>query len=267
MEYLGVPVGKIEEIKVSQTGKPLVIFSIDSKKVVLRQGVEASLVIYSLAAGTMAISLSGGDPDAPELPPGSKIPARRSTISTVSNRIEELMVDLKDILETIKIGLEGMEPGKLTKLIEEIELTVNETKNTLAEARKTFERLNTSIDDIRPKLAKIMEKGGDVLEEVKRVSGNADQLITSTRNKIEKLDLNKMGENINNSVDKIGKLAEELKELSVQTSYKADNLEYSLQSTLREVRELLVSTRELVDSIKQNPSSIIRGKSYRRGER
>ncbi|MCX8065472.1 MAG: MlaD family protein [Candidatus Hydrogenedentes bacterium] len=267
VEYLGVPVGKVEEIKVSRAGKPLVIFSIDTKKVVLRQGVEASLVIYSLAAGTMAISLRGGDPDAPELPPGSRIPARRSTISAVSNRIEELMEDLKKILDTVKVGLEGMESGQITDLIENIKDTVEDTRELLAEAKETFEKFNVAIDEIKPQLTKVMEKGEDVLDEVKKVSTNANQLITSTKGKMEKLEFGKMQEKINTSVDKIGKLAEELKELSEQASYKTDNFEYLLRNTLREVNGLLISTRELVESLKQNPSTIIRGKSYQRGGR
>lgn len=267
VEYLGVPVGKVEEIKVSREGKPIVIFSIDSKKVVLRQGVEASLVIYSLAAGTMAVSLRGGDPNAPPLPPGSRIPARRSTISAVSSRIEELMEDIKNILDTVKVALEGMESGQIPHLIEDIKDTVNDTKELLAEVRETFEKLNVTIDEVKPHLSKVMEKGVDVLDEVKKVSENANQLIGSVKEKIRKFEVEKMQDNINTSVDKIGKLAEELRELSVHASYKTDNLEYSLRNTLRELNELLISTRELVDSLKQNPSAIIRGKSYREGKR
>jgi ABC-type transporter Mla subunit MlaD len=61
VEYLGVPVGKVTDITVTQNNRARVSVSIDPYKILLRDGVEAQIVIYSIAAGTMAISLSGGD--------------------------------------------------------------------------------------------------------------------------------------------------------------------------------------------------------------
>jgi len=71
VEYLGVPVGRVREIYVTDQKKAHVRFVIDPEKVTLQEGVQAELVIYSLAAGTMAISLRGGDPNNPVIPPNS----------------------------------------------------------------------------------------------------------------------------------------------------------------------------------------------------
>lgn len=75
--YLGVPVGKVRDIFVTEANKPHVNIVIDPLKVQLFEGVEAQLVIYSFAAGTMAISLEGGHPISGNLPPREPHPREK----------------------------------------------------------------------------------------------------------------------------------------------------------------------------------------------
>ncbi len=264
VEYLGVPVGKVEEIKVSPEGKPYVIVNIDSKKVTLHEGVEARIVIYSLAAGTMAISLHGGDPNAPVLPPGSKIPARRSTITAVSSRAEELIEDLKNILDSIKTGLEGIESGDLNEIVKKVDKVLEKGETLLDDVQKTVNNVNTTIEEMKPKLIKTMDTGEQTISEIKELSKKTDKLVSVITEKAQQIDIQKIQENVNSTSEAINKLATELKDIISSTSYKADNVEFTLQQTLQEVNQTLESLRNLLESIRNNPSSIIRGKTYNR---
>ncbi len=268
VEYLGVPVGKVEEIKVSPEGKPVIIINIDSRKVTLHKGVEANIVIYSLAAGTMAISLSGGDPNAPILPPGSKIPARRSTISAVSSRMEELMDDLKNILNSVKTGLEGIESGDLTEIAKKVDSVLEKGENLLDDLQKTVKNINTTMEKLEPKISKTMDAGEETVIKIKELSEKADKLVTVITEKAEQIDIQKTQDNVNSAIDEIKNLSQnvdglvsELKNITNTASYKADNIEFSLQKTLQEINYTLESLRNLLESIRKNPSSVIRGKT------
>lgn len=267
VEYLGVPVGKVEEIRVSPEGKPIVVINIDSKKVTLHEGVEANIVIYSLAAGTMAISLSGGNPQSPILPPGSKIPARRSTISAVSSRIEELVDDLKNILNSVKTGLEGIESGDITEITKKVDRVLEKGETLLDDLQKTVKNINATIEKIEPQITKTMDVGEQTLNNIKQLSEKADKLITVITDKAEQIDIQKTQDNVNSAIEEVKNLSKnvdglvnELKNITSTASYKADNIEFSFQKTLQEINYTLESLRNLLESIRKNPSSVIRGK-------
>lgn len=268
VEYLGVPVGKVEEIRVSPEGRPVIYINIDSRKVTLHKGVEANIVIYSLAAGTMAISLSGGDPNAPILPPGSKIPARRSTISAVSSRIEELMDDLKNILDSVKTGLEGIESGDLTEIAKKVDSVLEKGENLLDDLQKTVKKINATMENLEPKISETMDAGEKTVNKIKELSEKTDKLITVITEKAEQIDVQKTQDNVNSAIQEIKNLSQnvdglvnELKNITTSASYKADNFEFSLQNTLQEINYTLESLRNLLESIRKNPSMIIRGKT------
>jgi len=268
VEYLGVPVGKVEEIRVSSEGKPIIVINIDSKKVTLHEGVEANIVIYSLAAGTMAISLSGGNPQSPILPPGSRIPARRSTISAVSSRIEELMEDLKNILDSVKTGLEGIESGDITEIAKKIDRVLEKGETLLDDLQKTVKNINATIEKIEPQISKTMDAGEQTVNQIKQLSEKADKLVTVITDKAEQLDIQKTQDNVNSAIEEIKNLSKnidglvnELKNITNVASYKADNIEFSFQKTLQEINYTLESLRNLLESIRKNPSSVIRGKA------
>ena len=131
VEYLGVPVGKVRQIYVTPENRAHVVINIDPETVTLNKGVEAQLVIYSLAAGTMALSLTGGDPDKGPLPPGSEIPAKPSTITAVSGHVEVLMEDLTTIADAVRNGLEGLEEGQLSKMVNDVGRLIEDGRDML----------------------------------------------------------------------------------------------------------------------------------------
>lgn len=266
--YLGVPVGKVDEITVNEEGKPRVVIDIDTRKVRLHEGVEANLVIYSLAAGTMAVSLSGGDPKKPELPPGSKIPARMSMISSVSSQLEVLISDTKEIIDSVKRGLEGLGSGDITALTKRLDKVLEQGEELLEKFNGTVERVKNVVESLEPKIIQTFDTADNTLNSIHETSNKVDKLVETLNNKIEEIKVNELQQKINENLNEIRRLSEnlnsfvvDLKELSGSLSYKADNVGYSLNKTLLEMSRTLESLRSLLESLQSNPSSIFRGRS------
>ena len=86
VQYMGVPVGTVKDIKVTDTNRVEVSILVSTEKVTLREGTNATLVTYNLAAGTMAVSLAiakNAEPGEP-LQPGSIIPTQESLFASLS---------------------------------------------------------------------------------------------------------------------------------------------------------------------------------------
>ena len=106
VEYLGVTVGKVRNIKVLEDNNlPIVEIALDPAKVTLYKGVEAKLSLYSMAAGTMAISLTGGDPEQGELRPGSRIPTAPSAITAISTQVIDMMDQMMCLVDCVVVLL------------------------------------------------------------------------------------------------------------------------------------------------------------------
>src|SRR5690606_155585 len=104
--YKGLNVGVVENMYVDDDGFVQAWIQVSNDKVILRKGVQAQLVISSLATGTMAISLEGGDPEAPILPEGSQIPVTPSLIGSFTESFEGILNRVEETLDAVnKIAL------------------------------------------------------------------------------------------------------------------------------------------------------------------
>lgn len=267
VEYLGVPIGKVKEIRVSPDGHARVDIVINPRKVTLHAGVEAQLVIFSLAAGTMAVSLNGGDPKGPVLPDHSQIPAKRSTMTAVSSRIEELMDNLTGIAETVKSGLQGMQEGDLNAVVDRVNSLLDKGNIFLEDTDKLVGEASNAVTDLRGDaqnvIDELLELGKDVRELTKKLSGFVD----TASEKVEQLDvpqtqaqLNRVLENIGGLTEKLNNTMGQFDKLSANMLHKADNVDYSLRRSLDEISQALEAMRMFVDQLRTDPSSLVRGK-------
>lgn len=267
VEYLGVPVGKVSSIYVTSTNKAHVDILLDPAKVTLRKGVEAQLVLYSFAAGTMAISLSGGDVNAPIIPPGSEIHANPSAFATISSAMSGFIDSFQTILDKINVGMEGMEKGDISVIVNQVHdlldqgrIFVDDTNVLVREATDTITSLR---DDAKSALEHFDELGGDV----EGMSGDIGKLIKTTQGKIEQVNvvetqehLNQLLENLSELTKKLDATAEEVNNLSANAMHKVDTLEYELRGLSKGMVETFDSATALANDLKKDPSSVFRGK-------
>ncbi|MCC6153193.1 MAG: MCE family protein [Candidatus Hydrogenedentes bacterium] len=253
VQFMGVPVGTVENIYVSHDGKANVDLVIDPTKVILHRGVEASLEYYSFATGTMCVALKGGDPAGEELPPGSIIPTGSSLIDSFSNEASDLMATFNRIAEKIDEGLQDMPEGELTKIVQEIKPFIEESKAFIADARDTLKTvqddLHGAIEDARPGIKKL----GDVADSAMKLSKTADETMTDLRKKIEPVDLQKIQNKLLALGGQLEATTKKIDGMTTSVPHTMDNVQYALVETTRNLNEAIESFRQLAETLNQNP--------------
>jgi phospholipid/cholesterol/gamma-HCH transport system substrate-binding protein len=267
VEYLGVPVGRVREIHVTPQKRAHVEISIDPYKVTLQSGVEAQLVLYSLAAGTMAVSLSGGDYHAPMLPANSQIPAKPSTIETISSQIEGLLGDLSGIAEKINHGFDGLETGDLKDIITQAGKLLDETTSLIDNGKTFVGQANETLTDLKGDAQKVIDEALGLSQDVRRLSGEVEDFIKIAKEKLVEFDVPQTQGQVNEVLERIVELSDnlnntvkEFQDITANTLHEADNVEFSLRRSLAEINQVLESTRIFVEELRKDPSSLLRGK-------
>lgn len=252
--YMGVPVGTVSDIYVNHENKVHVTVQINMKTVTLHEGVKAQLVLYSLATGTLAVSLAGGDLNKPILEAGSKIESERSLVEALSTRIEDILDDLNEILSTVKTGLVGVEEGDLAEVIDD-------AREFLKNAQKLLKNADEALSGIKSDT-----EGG--IGGFKKLVEDTNKLVNTINKKVEELDVAETGDGINKAVkevaalvDRLQNTAEAINELSRAAELRSGNLEYNFRETLRSLDESLNAIRDLANFIRENPSALIRGRA------
>jgi phospholipid/cholesterol/gamma-HCH transport system substrate-binding protein len=260
VEYLGVPVGKVTNIRVTHEGLAEVDLAVDGNKVQLYKGVEAKLVLYSLAAGTMAISLSGGAPELGPIPPTSRIPVQASTITAISGKVEDLTNSITAIVNQLESGLVGMEEGDLTRMLQKAELLLDDGSAFLQETTGT-------VEDVRVDIREALDRIPQITEDLELLADNANQFLATANGKIEPLDIQKTNAELQRVLSNVGDLSERMNEtvkqfdnITASILHEADNIEYVLRTGMDKLRETFGNVQVFVDEIRQDPSSVLRGR-------
>jgi phospholipid/cholesterol/gamma-HCH transport system substrate-binding protein len=268
VQYLGVPVGKVTNISVTPSNQAHIEISINPTKIKLHQGVQAQLVLYSLAAGTMAIELSGGDPTDGPLSPGSQIPARPSAFASISTKVEELMDDVSVIVGKIETGLSGMEPGALTNILARVDRILADTEGLAGEVKSTLASARGTMNTIDGKIAPVTDEVMALSQNIRKTSDEAGAFLAVAREKTSQLDVKELGGKVDTVLEQIAALTMQLNgsvakldSSSATMLHEADNIEYSFRNTLSTTAETLLELEALIAQLKQDPSSIVRGKA------
>jgi phospholipid/cholesterol/gamma-HCH transport system substrate-binding protein len=260
VEYLGVPVGKVSRIWVTNANKPHVEIVLDPRKVTLHEGVKAQLVIYSIAAGTMAISLRGGDPKAPRLRDNSEIPAVPSLITAVSGQIPELVDRINDIITTVQNGLAGMEEGELTDILRKAKETIDNVNALLNDGKAFIGEAKDTLTSVRSKAEQAVDQLIALSKDIQKVIPDLQALLKNANTKLNDLDLVRMQADLNEAIARINKITAQFDDLSATAFHEADNLEHTLRRSLQEVNDTFVTLRGILEDLQANPSMLIRGK-------
>ena len=130
--YQGVPVGKVENIRVRNDNRIVVQVGIETDTVTLREGVRARLEMGNLMGG-MVVDLSGGDPTAEVLPPDSTIPSDPSILENLVRNIPDILDDIKGILGNLDRALGGEEGDRVGDLLTTADGSITAITRTMDE--------------------------------------------------------------------------------------------------------------------------------------
>ena len=274
VEYVGVPVGTVENIYVDEASNAQVVIRVNKDKVTLRKGVTATLAIYSLAAGTMAVHLEGGEPGAPELPEGTVIPASGSLFQSFTRLLQDSVGQLDSVLESVGAAAEelasamkGMEEGSLAGLVGEFEGLASDSRKFLAMTESTMSELNKTLQRTLNEYTQVGKDVRWLAEDIGEVAETAEALMKEISAKLEPVDLAAVQGDLERAVDQFAQLAEGLNETLAKVdaaadsmTHNVDNMEYALRETLGSAAEALDSITIAVQEIQENPTSLLRGR-------
>lgn len=262
VEYLGVPVGAVTNIWVTDGNTAHVEMLVRADKVTLREGVEATLVIYSLATGVMYISLAGGNGE--PLPPGSQIPTAPSLAEKLRTQAQNLLGDLATVTDKISTGLEGMEEGQLTRVIENADGLITDARKVVGEAGEAMASVNTNL---QPALGDFREAMADI----RKLSRDLDALILTLHEQVEPLELAQTEQEFRRAASQVAELAarlqttaEVLDKMAAGVLQESSNMEFSLRGAIERLRITLDSITDLAEYLKDDPAALVRGPGNQR---
>lgn len=267
VEYKGVPVGTVKDIVVAGSNKARIDVQIDSKKVELHEGVEAQLVLYSLAMGTMCISLSGGDLNGELLAPGSTIPSTKSRIESISGQVEHILEGINGIAAKISAGLEGMKEGELTGVIRNADGLITQTRESVA-------RIAADVEPGAQKLRELVENWQGLSSDTRTLVQHIDGLVIQLKGQTKALNVTETQADFRKALRNLDELITVLRHTAtvVDTTTQAllresGNVEYNLRDTLKTLNQTLEAVRDLAEYLQEDPAALLRGKGEPKGGR
>jgi len=270
VQYLGVPVGKVTDIWVTESKRAHVELLIDNEKVTLHRGVKAKLVSFNFATGTLAVSLAGGEPASGVLPANSEIPSEESFIGALSRSIGEVIEELKAIGEKVNSGLEGMQEGDIADVVAQTKSALEDVRGFVTDARATLADIREKIDAGLGDVQGVTEEVRELVENANGAVLAAKETIEVIKAKIEPLDLGTTEQVLRTSAEE---LMQRLKETTDNFNdatqvllHQTANFEYDLRETLRALNDSLESVRDLSELLEQDPAALVRGHGTPRRE-
>jgi len=272
VEYLGVPVGQVTNIRVTDRNTARVDVTVNDDKVTLYQGVTAQTTLYSIATGVLIVSLQGGDSSKPKLPPGYEIPTKESLTSELLSGVSNLQEDFGIIVQRLREGLAGMEDGDLTRIVQNVEEITEQLIETMDRVDAVAAEAEDAIPQLREDLDEAMAKFNELADNLVETSDQASELIATAQEKVEPVDFEATNRKLQNVLDNANALAEKLSattesvdEALSTTTYDVENLEYTLNDLANSAMSAIESIEALADELRQNPASIVRGRGTPKG--
>ncbi len=274
VEYLGVPVGAVKDIYVDDKGRAQVMIEVSDAKVTLREGVSASLRIYSLAAGTMAVELQGGDKDAPKLPEHSHIPVTKSLITNFTTlaenllkQLEAVLADIGDVTKSLKVATAGMKEGAITKIVEDAGVLVTNSNEMIVSGKERLEGMDTTLQQAISEYTKLGKDLRRMAEDFGRVVSKVETFVDTATARVEPLDIAQIQADLERSLKNIADFTERLNgtmdmvgRVGDSVMNQTDNLENSIRNSLLSLTEAVDGVTDLVQQLQEDPASVIRGR-------
>jgi phospholipid/cholesterol/gamma-HCH transport system substrate-binding protein len=276
VRYRGVPVGRVTNITVAPNNLVRARVEIRPSIVRLHQGTIAQLNPAGIT-GQLYINLDGGNPEGEQLPAGAAIPSTTSLITNLSAELPTILASINSVL--LRLDRAMGEGGQIASIMRDVGnlMTVLNTTTTQigAQTGALLERTNTVLEsEVRPLIAAAdtsLKITREALENTAPALQAALVSATQTLQQLDKqlagLDLQKTNTRAQVALQRFTQLAERLGHTSAeldltlqQVRGTTSNLDFNVRQALRNLRETLVSVKQLFDYLEQDPSALLTGK-------
>ena len=266
VEYLGVPAGKVREIYVTDNQYARVNIVIDPNKVTLHEGVEGQLVMFSIAAGTMAVSLSGGNPERPKLEEYSQIPTKTSTIEAFSSQMTKILEDVAAISENVSGQIANLDETAISDIVHQTRDLLEKGDTFVEDTDALVQEATEAVKDVRGHADGLFDTIQEHSKDLKELTAKLGKLLDVSTERAEDLNVKLLQDQFNELLEQVTAVAEQMDTtianmdvVATDVIHQADNVEFTLRKTMLEMRDAFNSIRMLTNNLKDDPSSLLRG--------
>jgi phospholipid/cholesterol/gamma-HCH transport system substrate-binding protein len=276
VRYRGVPVGRVTEIKVMPNNRIQVRIAIRPSVIRVRQGMTATLGTTGVT-GQLYVDLSGGEPDAPSLAPNHTIPSTPSLFANLSAELPILLASINGVLVRLDNALG--EGGQIAIVMQDTEALLTSLRDTVAElgpqaiallrdsntlvrqdAQRLLQELTTTaqttrhvLRNIEPPLKSTLESSSRTFKLLEQQLAGLDLPSTNAKAQITFDSLSQLAQQFSRTSDE---LTATLQQLRGTTS----NTEFHIRQAVKSLRETLLSAKQLLDYLEQDPTALLVGK-------
>lgn len=264
VKYMGLRVGKVEEVRISREDVTTVLveISVDPQLLpnAIRADTRASMANQGIT-GLKYIELVAGTQDAPVLPPGSRIQPNESFLSTIDERAEVLTAKVEQVLNNLISLTSEQNTAHLTGTLRGANELLATASAIASENRvplqTTFSHLEQTTQAMAVSAANLQAATAELRQILsgREVQGTLDNLqaaSTQLRLQLEK-PIPDFVANLNQMTTSVDRTFVHIDQTVVQSR---DNILRSIQ----DLQETLQNVRQATDLIKEDPSVLIRGR-------
>ena len=164
--YQGIAVGSIESIEIDpQNVENIVIELRVQNQTPIKTDVTAQIVPVGIT-GISQIQLSGGTREAATLEPGSFIPPADSTVTQVTESVQNVLKDLESVLNNIAGVLESIDRQSVGNILAEIERLVSDNQESISGVVAELERTARSLAEATQGIGGLVSSAGSITDDV-----------------------------------------------------------------------------------------------------
>jgi phospholipid/cholesterol/gamma-HCH transport system substrate-binding protein len=213
--YMGVPVGKVTDIRITPDNVVSVQIGIEERKLRLRKDVQAKCTYESVFGPVIIDLFYPADRHQELLRPGSLIPAQLSLRERIETEIPKTLEKLATVMARIDNTLAAIEPASIAATIDDLRSAVKQFDATLGEIKpqdvsKLVHDLNKLLTSTQAALTELRGQTRDLTTSIQEAIKDGSSDVAGTSKKIgESLDkLQQATARISTLVEDVTKIVE-----------------------------------------------------------
>ncbi|MDO5576507.1 MAG: MlaD family protein [Fibrobacter sp.] len=243
IKFHGVPIGKVEHISYSPSDLSKVRVELK-----IQQGFPMKVDMVA-TSGSMGITglkyveITGGTNEAEVLKPGSEVPTRISTLSSITGKAETIVAKVELLLNHLNTVTNPDSLRAIKGILDNVEEITGDVKGF--------------VKDASPKINGIASSTNGILDKIDSIASNVNT-VTETFSKTIS------AERLNSVMDGIDTTILSLKNLSIDLSLMVRQSKEDFMVGMENIREATENANQLTKILTENPSLLIRGESQKR---
>jgi phospholipid/cholesterol/gamma-HCH transport system substrate-binding protein len=269
VRFGGAKIGKVVSIEFDSEDQSLIRITFEVEAgVPINADSVASVGAVSLTM-QKHLEISTGSKNATLLAADSEIPVEEGDLMSAGTKlaetIQKVLDDVRDLFGVKEAKEKGEEIIRLTKILEDVDGTVNEGTDLVKDVRGI-------VSDARPDIEEILTKVKDIEDSAKNLVANINLVVSENREGIGVAvgKVSKILDGINDMTSQLDALAKTLAETLESAAGATDGAENFIDSQRSVIEDVILDVQEAVRYLKEfaatiaeQPESLVRGSEKR----